>query len=466
MSAFDHIRTSVAQHRYRQSLPNPYQDELGELLWPRMIRAPSGREILFDLEILAAVRDLADCLRRDQHDLDRSISNDEWLDLVTTSVAYALDTSDPDADLDVTAGHVLNDVKSSLAQSKAGLSHFEFAFGCTLFEGVVPRPFCIGPVRFETRQDWLERKFVEGAISGSMLRRVLSAWEGQTPRKRIRSVDSEQEETILSLSHGVSFICSVRTNGMACEFGRRRARTTARLALAAIALLWQKTSQALDKMNLVEDRVVRILHELTFREGQLASWGSRKSHMPGGQRLNADDWDKLRNDFADHFIVVGDLLKSIVDITGPPMRPKTTHALIHALLWFHQGCREDEQVIAVVNFAAALDCLASGDGQQGIRDLIKTQIGIDADKALWVRGNQTAEKAVEEIYEHARNATMHGRKDYKKGKPDSKPFHDWGPGRERAEALARYCLLACIDWAAQHPDSDDPKSWSTLTDTA
>lgn len=461
MAAFDYIRKIVAQHRHRQSLPNPYRDELGALLWPRITRAPSGREILFDSEMLAAVDALANCLRREDPDLERSVGNGEWLKMVHERVAYTLDASDPEADLDATAHHVTEDVRWSLALSKARLGQFEFAFSCTLFRGGVPHPFCIGPVRFETRQDWLERKFAEGAISTPTRRRVLHAWEGQTPRKRKCSIDSEQEETILNLSRDAPFICSVGTSGMAYEFGRQRARTAARLALTAIALMWRRTSRVLDGMNLVDDRVVRGLHELAFHDGRLASWGSRNLHMPGGHGLNAEKWASLQSDFADHFAVVGGLLKSIVDVVTLPKRPNTTHALTHALLWFHQGCREDEVVIAITCFAATLDCLACGRSQEGIRDLIKAQLGHGSQTPLWLKGGQTVEDTVQEIYDHARNATMHGRKGHRKGKPDSKPFHDWSPGRDRAEALARICLLACIDWTAQNPDCDDPASWRT-----
>lgn len=460
MTAFDHIRTIVAQHRHRQSLPNPYRDELGALLWPRITHAPSGREILFDSEMVAALEDLADCLRTDAPNLERSVGYDEWLALVREKVAYALDASDPDADLDVTACHVLEDVSSSLVLSTARLGLFEFPFGCTLFAGVVLRPICLGPVRFETRQDWLERKFAEGAVSDLTRRRVLRAWEGQTLRKRMRSKDTGQEKAILGLSRDAPFVCSVGTNGMAHEFGRQRARTAARLALAAIALMWRRTSRVLNGMNLVDDRVVHNLHEITFHDSRLASWGVRNLHMPGGHGLNAEKWASLQRDFADHFAVVGDLLKSIVDVITPPKRPNMTHALTHALLWFHQGCREDQPVIAITNFAATLDCLACGSYQEGIRDLIKARLGHDSKASLWLRGGQTVDKAVEEIYDHARTATMHGRKD-RKGKLDSKPFHDWSPGRDRAEALTRICLLACIDWTAQHPDCDNPASWRT-----
>lgn len=458
MNAFDHVRAIVAQHQHRQSLPNPYRDELDGLIWPGIVLAPSGREVLFDRKILDAVFDLAQFLKTD----NQPIGNDEWLDLLRKSVAYALDAIDPSADLDTTALQVLNAIRSSLEFSKAGLGQLEFPFGCTLFEGVALPAYHIGPVSFETRQDWIERKFSEGSISRSTRRRALHAWEGKTNYKRRHSVDSELEKAVIGLGKDADFICSVRTDGISSDFGRRRAKTAARLALTATALMWEKTSRALDRMNLVEDRIVRTLDEITFHGSRIFSCGSRKSHPPGGQKITLDEWERLHSEFSGHFAVIGDTLGSIVDSNNLPRRPKVTHALAHALLWFHQGCREDEQVIAVVKFAAALDCLALGGSRKGIANLVRARLGIESNKALWVRGNQTAEEAIEEIYDYARNATMHGRKGDGKGRPDSKPFNDWKPTRERAESLARYCLLSCIDWAATHPDIDEPESWRTL----
>jgi hypothetical protein len=247
---------------------------------------------------------------------------------------------------------------------------------------------------------------------------------------------------------------------MTHELGQRLARTTACLALAAIALMWRRASDAvIGKMNLVDGRgVIRILHELTFRGGQPVVLGRRKSHMSGGQRLSADGWDRLQSDFADRFSEIGDLLNSIVDITTTPERPRTTHALTHALLWFYQGCREVEPVIAVANFASTLDCLTLGGCKGGVEKLVTALTGLTDEEVLWVRGSQTIGQAVDEIYDHARNALLHGRM-LEKNKPDSVPFRDWSPERDRAEALARHCLLACIDWAAEHPKDDDPESW-------
>ncbi|WP_146191552.1 hypothetical protein [Azospirillum humicireducens] len=236
-----------------------------------------GEMVLFDKTISSATQDLADLLRRDVW----SIGYYEWLNLVRESVAYALDAINPNTDFPIMVRDFLDSVKSSLNQSSATIGSFEFAFGCTLFDGITPSPHRIGSVLLEARQDWLERKFADGAISSLMRERLLRAWNGQQNRKRKRTRDSYIEKSILSMSNDAPFICSVTTNSMTFGFGRQRAKIAARLALASIALLWNPTSKVLDKMNLVEDRTFRIINEISFqnrkiflRESQvtLAGW--------------------------------------------------------------------------------------------------------------------------------------------------------------------------------------------------
>lgn len=458
MVAFEHALKIVKRHRHRQSLQNPYQDDTGDLLCPAIIITPSGREILFDSEMLKEAADLADTLREDDITIKQSAGSGEWRDQVRQDVAYALDLIDPNADLDLVASHIIDQLKSSPKRSKGKI---EFCFGCSLFKGAIPKQLRIGPVLFETREDWLERKYNEGAIPETTRRCVLDAWTALPPHERDSSQESRLNETVLGLSRDVAFICSVTTNGMAYQFARQRAQTTARLALVAIALLWERTSDALNEMNLVDDRVARILHELAFEDGQIRRMGCRKNIVPGGQHLAQNEWENIQSEKKGYFQFIGEILNSIVDVVTAPRRPQTAHVLTHALLWFHQGCREDLSAIAVANFASALDCLSMGDGREGIKQLIKYQLGLEKDQKIWKRKNQTVEQAVDEIYDHVRNGIIHGRIHEGK-KPDSKPFDDWEDVRDRAESLTRHALLRCINISAKGIDNDAPHSWQKL----
>ena len=61
--------------------------------------------------------------------------------------------------------------------------------------------------------------------------------------------------------------------------------------------------------------------------------------------------------------------------------------------------------------------------------------------------------AVDQIYSDGRSRTIHG--------TNTKLGHDWSGTKSLSEQFARLCLLACIDWAAANPTSNDPKQLST-----
>lgn len=455
MTAYECIRSIVERYIYRQSLRNPYLDELGDLWLPGIIRAPSGREIIFDFLMIEQIEKLASHLERD----DRSIGYREWLDLIRQCVAYSLDETDSISSTNERSESIYNNISFMIKQHQNEIGEFEFVFGCTLFEGYFLSSFIIGPVRFESRVDWIKRKFSEGSISNSTQNRLIQSLDGKSPHKREHTRHNDLEETIMHLCADAPFVCSVRTNGLTYGFGRNTAKSIARLAMTSIASLSNNTSQALGRMNLVEDRIVRILPELTFRNGHISTWGSRKSHSPGGLRLSADSWSIIQKERIQYFNLVGELLNNIVDTTTPPHGKRTHHALTHSLLWIEQGCRADLPITAVINFASALDCLSGGENKKEITKLINSCMDDDAITHFIDLEKLSIDEAVNEIYDHARNATIHGRQYSRSGKPDSKPFHDWELTRQRAEYFAVLCFRSCTEWTENHPGCDDIEAW-------
>lgn len=59
-----------------------------------------------------------------------------------------------------------------LSKHVTGYGKREFAFGFTLFGNAAIQAFSIGPVRFESRLEWLARKSADGAVSATTCRRV------------------------------------------------------------------------------------------------------------------------------------------------------------------------------------------------------------------------------------------------------------------------------------------------------
>jgi hypothetical protein len=123
------------------------------------------------------------------------------------------------------------------------------------------------------------------------------------------------------------------------------------------------------------------------------------------------------------------------------------NTLAHALLWFHEGCRETVAPIAIVKLSAALDALACGRGSSGIRRLISARLGIQQGQAIRPDG-PTMKQVVEEIYSEGRSRTIHGN--------NCRMGHDWTETRGLAEEFGRLCLIMCFDWAAANPSCKAP----------
>jgi hypothetical protein len=170
--------------------------------------------------------------------------------------------------------------------------------------------------------------------------------------------------------------------------------------------------------------------------------------MPHGPWLKTGEWEDMLKDRSEHFAVVGELLEYVISPTGIVTRPKMMNTLMHAMLWFHEGCRDTIALMAIVKFAASMDALACGERSGGIKRLINSQLGIQ-DSTIIRSGGPTLKQAIEEIYSEGRSRTMHGN--------NEKLSHDWAKTRGLAEEFARLCLMACIAWAANNPSCNDPK---------
>jgi len=450
------IKGIIAELTRLQTLPAPYRDENDAPSLPRMIATGNYGSIIVSREIDENIVAVAKKLMDDDPALKIKSTHKEWIASVRRAFGPVLAALDLNADPDTNAKTVLNEIRTALGNQVSGYGIREFAFGCTLFDSADIKAFVIGPVRFEPRQVWLDRKHQDVSISKVTCRRVKQAWSRKYLRKRKSSQDSLCEKDILDSVGGCLFVCSVSTNGLAAETGREKALTAARMATAAIALLWPTPSLALDGMNLLFDRKLHLQNILTFIPGKIRLFESRLSHRPHGPLIKTDDWGETFANYSKHFAVVGDFLHFMVDSTGNVSRPNMMNTLAQALLWFHEGCRETTSLMAIVKFSATLDALACGKKSAGIRQLIKARLGLQDTDPIHTGGPTTLKQAVDAIYCDGRSRTIHGTND--------KLGHDWAGTRGIAEQFARLCLLTCIEWASSNSTSDDPKQMAKVNE--
>ncbi|MEX0899435.1 MAG: hypothetical protein WD081_01950 [Gammaproteobacteria bacterium] len=412
--------------------------------FPRMIATGNGGSIIVSAEIDRTIARVAQVLKANSPKLALSHTDEEWRMKVRSAFGPVLARIDLDGEASHSAALILDGVNEALNVDQ--LRDVEYSVGCTLFSNRDVPQFAIGPVTFEPRLQWLERRVQENHISPVSSRRIVRTWDGRQPRPRKSSIDSAREQDVLRVVGGCPYVCSISTTALAPEFGREKAMVAARLALAAISLAWEDPSDALRGLNLAYDGLSHRQRVLTFGE-ELYLAGFRHSRLPHGPYIPLDEWSKLLSAFSNSFSCVGEVLEHVLSATGNGPRPRIVESLALALWWFHEGCRSESPMFSVVQFAACLDALSGGKKEAGILKLVRARLGIAESKVINKDGT-TVKQLVSRIYGEGRSRTVHG--------TNKKLAHDWSTAAFNAQQLARACLIACLEQTGSDKSIKEP----------
>lgn len=215
--------------------------------------------------------------------------------------------------------------------------------------------------------------------------------------------------------------------------------------MTSVALAWEKPSSILDVMTLVFDREAHRKTNLVFfpngRFGYRSSW----SHLRGGVTwMPRDEWVELLAEWNPFFRCVGEVITYVTHGRDAVSRPEILNVLYQALLWFHEGCREQSDAMAIVKFCAAMEALACGRKKRGIENLIRSR--------LVIKDEAKFQTDLTRLYGAGRSRTVHGTSD--------KLGEDWSENRQLAEGLARLCLVSCLERASECSELNDPERLS------
>ena len=369
-------------------------------------------------------------------------TNSEWDRMARRALGSAFVKHETETNIEQRARATLETTKQTLRDWIGGIVECEYVFGCHFCNVPDLEPLSVGPVRFEPKLEWLKKLCREGDLSNVARSRIERTWRGEQLRKRRPSEDEEFETRILSTICNCDFVCSVKIGIMGSEAGLQKALNGSRLATTAIALAWNKPSETLERIFLTFDRQPYLQQNLIVAPGRFPGWRTAWSNLPNGVTwLNHEDWNQLTWDYRKILGCAGEAIRYVTHGNDNASRPKVMNVLSQALLWFHEGCREDLDVMAIVKFWSAMEALTCGRKEQGVLDLMDLRLKItDKDKLR---------KDIKSIYRYGRSRTVHG--------TNSQLGHDWTEVRSRAEKLAQMCLLSCLHWANEHRKEDNPK---------
>jgi hypothetical protein len=451
MDALDIVEAIIVEFTRIQTLP-PEQINVGHAFSiPGLIAVNEAGGIYVSHEIDQQISLLASSCMRSDRSIRSKYTQREWIAAIRRAFGPALAEINLEDDLHCNAEKVLRTIRSNVVELKNVGGVRDYVFGTTLFSHPHAKEIRLGSVLIENRNAWLDRVREIGFTTKVTARRLDARWHNRPVRKRKPSLDSINEDSIAGSIGECAYVCSVSVENMGAEAGKQRALTAARLALTAIALLWNTPSKALSGFNLLFDRSLRGKQILMLMPDKRIFCSSSKSHMPHGPWIKPDDWESLHTDKANHFRSFGEIIDHYLNSGTKNTRPRLMSALAQASLWFHEACRETVDTMAIVKFAACLDALSVGGKSGGIKRLINARLGTSDDSVITPDG-RTVSKVVDEIYGEGRSRTIHGTND--------NLGHDWTEMRELTEQIARWCLLGSVAWVASHTGVDDPKLFS------
>ncbi|MER8437402.1 hypothetical protein NKH36_29430 [Mesorhizobium sp. M1312] len=435
--------------RLQNSALPPWRED-DDFPFPRMIAVDGERTLYVSKKIDDLIELVSFQMHASEHELGKRIGTAELRSIVRRAFGPALAAIDLDHDVSDNAKVTLSSVRSFVGQSiNREKLRQEHCFGCTLFSRFSVSAFAIGVVRFETRAEWLKRKKSDGDISLATNRRIEKIWSGSNQRARKPSFESMGERDILDAIGDCPYVCSVTTDGYSLGLGREKALIAARLTLTSIALLWRMPSKRLDGFNLAYDRTVQFQIAMAFHEKHLLT-SRTKIHLTADGDFDLKKWDALIAESKDYLSIIAEITDYSLSFANVS-RENLMRTLFHALLWFHEGCRDRSPLIAIVKFAATMDALACGGGENGILSLFEARLGLKSDARVFSDGT-TLKSAVSVIYGYGRSRTIHGN--------NERIGTDWSNNSARAEQLARLCLGYCIEWAGKNREIDNPNMMS------
>ncbi|MYG67697.1 MAG: hypothetical protein F4206_13355 [Gammaproteobacteria bacterium] len=406
--------------------------------FPVTLYVGDGRHIHINPDISGLISSLSKTVLLQYFNQHRTDFTDkDWEDMTRRAFGEALVNPDEDTVPDKDPKEILSGMRSRLKGWIGEIREREYAFGFDFCNVESLDPLDIGPVTIEPRNTWLNKAYDRGYISEEAFLRVQMAWKGEILREREYSDDEMREQEILRTVGDSLFVCSVRVGKSGSESGRKKALTAAHIAMTVISLSWITPSYAMNDSGLAYDRpAYRQSYLVLFPEnnfGWSISWSNFRNGIAG---LSPKEWEELLIELKTRFSCAGEVITYLINGPDSVIRPEVMSMLYQALLWFHEGCREEEPAMAIVKFCAVLEALSCGRNKKGILSL--------ANARLTITNRRLFGKRLGDIYKEGRSRTIHG--------TSKKLRQDLGADCRFMEDLCRKCLLSCLEYATDNPN--------------
>jgi hypothetical protein len=418
--------------------------------FPPSLPAGKGRQIFLSSVGFAAVRRVCSTMRANDRHLAAAYSHDEMIALLRSTIGRLLmANAGPEEHSFETPADALAFKTKLTASIRADASSLRpsetHAFGVWTFSGQAGvAPISMGPVWLGPREIWLKEVRIGSALNKTAKERISRGWQGKTLRKR-KSRSFLDEQDVLAAIGDCPWICTVHLGGHANERSRQKAILAARIALATVALCWQRPSDAAASMGLLIDGPGYRHASFAYTEkGPVGVWRQRQLRM--GAVIFPEDARTFAEDYQDRFAVVGDALRSFLAVQPEGSMAEPGARLCRALTWFWEACNAPLDFMAITKFATSMDVLCDGQDDYALCQLLKKCGDFSPDETL-LKDGTSVKGLVTEVYTAGRSKFLHG------ARPSL--VEDLAVPRTRAELLASLTLKSYISWIGRGADCTD-----------
>lgn len=191
---------------------------------PGMLARGDGHGTIISPKIDANILKIRNFYSNQNKNLKTTYKDEELHKLFERALGLSIATIDLNINDDENVNKIKLDLKTYLDSQLKSYGVREHAFGCTLFmDKGQTAPFSIGPVLFESREVWLDRKKKEGHISSNVYEHIKDKWTDS----KFEKIKIENNETLISQSicesiGSASYVCSVTVNGFPPDICRSR----------------------------------------------------------------------------------------------------------------------------------------------------------------------------------------------------------------------------------------------------
>lgn len=303
-------------------------------IFPPLIPTGDGTQYSATDKLLQDTGQLAEILRNNDNVLLVAYSESEFRTLVDRCIGRAIQqifAQSREIDATVLRTEFDGILLDELSRRRGELT---IILGCSLIRDQPVYPITVGPITFDERLHWLQQVQAANRISSVTARRIKRAWSGGRLGERKLGWDQHAERSILESVGSEPVVCAVRTNDLSLNVAQQKGAHCARLAMTAIALLWEHPQAALERMHLTYDGASYLRRYAVMGPNRRVTSGSSMSKIPGGMVPTQPLGPNLQR-FQKSLDVVGEALHAYLLPSSPVTAPCIKNAIFLSLWWYH-----------------------------------------------------------------------------------------------------------------------------------